>query len=387
MPVGRRRAKDQQLPLGVRPIGGRLYWQPPTKRERDERRKHGLPASVPLGEIVRVRGRIELTKAQRTKWSAVSGFRDAEAAPGTMAELFDDWENHELHYSPKGKKRPEETVRAYRHALKVARQRFDGVLYGKTEHEASRGRAIGTVDVQRFVKTVPSKAIGNLVLAVMNNVFDRAIREGRTTYNPCDKVVPNFIPPRTRAPMPWEVECLQALASPCMALMMAYEGITGDRIKELLSIRNAHKNAEGIEITRKGGKVETWEWSPKLRAIVDEAARLPGATPFPKSPLFPSRRGTPIAYKTFNEQWNALQARANAELAAGGVIDLGDDKIFPKIFPGLSIAPMHFHDLRSKVHDDAEARQRGSGHQQIGDTKAVAERHYARRPKLKQPLE
>lgn len=383
MPMGRKRTSDQQLLPGMRAIGGRLYWQPPTERERDLRRGQGLPASVPLGAIVRVRGRIELTEQQRKLWGELAGHREPDAKPGTMAELFDDWRDYELHKTPKGKPRADETVRYYKHALKVARARFADVAYGKTEHEASRGRAIGTVDVQRFVKTLPSKGVGNHVLAVMRNVFNRAIREGRTTYNPCDKAVKNHIEPRTRAPMAWEVEALQTLASPVVCLMMDYEAITGDRIREVLGLRNAHKKAEGIEVTRKGKRVETWEWSPRLRAIADAAAELPGATKFPASPLFPNRRGRPYAYKTFNGHWNELQAQVNAELAATGIIDPAT----LAVAPGLVIEEMHFHDLRSKVHDDAEDRKRGSGAEQIGDTPAVAGKHYARRPKVKQPLE
>ncbi len=58
-----------------------------------------------------------------------------------------------------------------------------------------------------------------------------------------------------------------------------------------------------------------------------------------------------------------------------------------ELHAGLAILDLHFHDLRSKTHDDAEEeRGVGAGAAQIGDTKAVAKRHYARREKRKKPL-
>jgi hypothetical protein len=52
----------------------------------------------------------------------------------------------------------------------------------------------------------------------------------------------------------------------------------------------------------------------------------------------------------------------------------------------LVIDDLHFHDWRSKTHDDARDKGR-KGHEQIGDTEAVAVRHYSRRPTSKLPLE
>jgi hypothetical protein len=135
-------------------------------------------------------------------------------------------------------------------------------------------------------------------------------------------------------------------------------------------------------VARKGGKVEVWKWTPALRRIWDEALKLPGATPFPKSPLFPARGRKPLSYSGFNTAWQALVKKANAELAGAGLVD--PDTL--ERHAGLAIEDLHFHDWRSKVHDDAVDKKR-DGAEQIGDTKAVATRHYDRRPKLKIPLE
>lgn len=377
--VGRRRTKDHHLPAGTREIDGVWYWQPTTKREREERRINREKTGEPIGCTLGPAGSV----IARKKWAEVSGFEDAPAAEGTVAELVKLWKDGKgLTHEPDGKRRAAATTKSYTNALTLLEQRFNAVRYGKTEHEASRGRAIGTADVQRFVRDCQSKSVANIALAVMKNIFDHAIREGHTTYNPCDKVVKNDMPAREREPLEWEVECLRALARPLLVSMMDYEGITGDRVNEILGILRAHCVAEGIRILRKGGRWETWEWSPELRRIFNEAAQLPGATPFPKSPLFPGRRGKRFTYSGFDTAWQALKRKATDALAAGVV-----DPDTLELHAGLAILDLHFHDLRSKTHDDAEdERGEGAGAEQIGDSKAVAKKHYARREKRKTPL-
>lgn len=381
--VGRKRTKDLQLLPGVRLIGGRLFWQPTSERERDERLAAGQKISEPLGAAVRIRGRVEMTKAQRKAWDELTGSKDADAEEGTVGELLALWEfsTDGLPRKPNGKPRAGGTIKSYTAALPAVKSRFAGMRYGKTEQDAARGKAIGTVDVQAFVAESESLSMGNLYLAALMNTFAYAIRKGKTVYNPCEDAVKNGLDPRTREPREWEVEVLGALARPLLALMMDYEGITGDRVSEILGILRSHCVAEGIRIRRKGGKWETWEWSPELQRIFNAAARLPGATPFPASPLFPGRRGKRFTYSGFNTAWQALKAEANEELTAGVV-----DPDTLELHAGLAILDLHFHDLRSKTHDDAEQGRVGAGAEQIGDTKAVAKKHYARREKRKKPL-
>lgn len=370
MRVGRRRERDLGLPKGVRPIGMRLFWQPPTARERKERREKNLPASVPLGAIVRVRGRIELTREQRRKWSEVSGYDDAQEAAGTMGELFAIWRRDGLPRTPKGKVRPKSTVKVYGSALKALERQFGACRYGKTDNDASRGEAIGPADVQAWV-SAGGRPMENTALAVLSNVFEHAIRIGKTTYNPCLSVVGNDQDARTREPAEWEVECLRTMADQLMGLLMDFEAATGWRVMSIVTMQRAQRTADGILATMKGGKRILLEWTPETRRIMAEADALPGGTAFPASPVFPTARRRAYSYSGFYGAWKALIARTNTELAGCEI--------------QLRIDDLHFHDLRSKAHDDAEDAGR-EGHELLANTERVADRHYARRARRVRPL-
>jgi hypothetical protein len=71
--------------------------------------------------------------------------------------------------------------------------------------------------------------------------------------------------------------------------------------------------------------------------------------------LFPNTRGDAYAYGGFNTAWTKLKAETNAALAECDV--------------QLRIDDLHFHDLRSKAHDDAEDEGR-PGHGLLGNTAA-----------------
>lgn len=385
MPVGRRRTKHLQLPLGVRLLGRSLFWQPTKDGDRVDREQRGLPTSVPLGPAVFAKGQPVLTKSQALKWVELAGMDEDLGGEDTVGYLVKVWKRDAIGIKADGSPRAAETIRSYKYAVPAVLERFGAARYGKTEHDASRGKALGPADIKRFIRACPRKGMANIYLAVLNNSFVHGIGEGFTVYNPCEDVAKNAMKSRRRSPAPWEFECLQTLAKLREQLLLEMVRVCGDRIREMLGILRADGSAEGITIRRKGGKVETWRWSPRLRWIWEEALKLPGATPFAKSPLFPARRGRPLSYSGFNSMWQALKLKTNAALA-GGVLDLGDDEIFPKVFPGLVIEDLHFHDWRSKTHDDARDQGR-KGHEQIGDTEAVAVRHYARRPTSKAPLE
>lgn len=364
MRVGRKRTGNFDCPPGVRPIAGRWYWQPTSKAERLERKAKGLKASVPLGKAG--------SKAAREKWAEVSGFNDPQGEDGTVGELLRLWKRDGIKKRPNGVPRADSTVEMYAASIPVLEERFGACRYGKTAMEASRGHAIGTAEIQRFVAEHEYPTMANRHFAVLDNAFEHAIRVGRTTYNPCRDVVKNEGGVREREPLPWEVECLRAMAPPLMGLQMDFEAITGWRIGDIRKLLRSCLTADGVRVRqKKRGKRQLWEWTPELRRIVEEAAALPGATPFPASPVFPSRRGKEQGKAGFASAWSRLLKRTNAALAQCEI--------------PLTIADLHFHDLRSKAHDDAEEAGR-EGHELLGNTRGVSRRHYSRREQKVRPL-
>jgi hypothetical protein len=373
--VGRKRTKNFDCPPGTREVNGRWFWQPTKKEERKERKRKGLKASVPLG--------VAGSKEARERWAEVSGYREAKAEPGTVSELLKLFKDHGIHRQPNGQPRSPNTIGQYRWCLTVLEPKFGACRYGKTEFEASRGQALGTAEIQQFVWD--NGSVGNKCFAVLDNAFDYAIRRGKTTYNPCDKVAKNEPNARTREALEWEVECLSTMASAVMALWMAMEDITGWRISDILKVVRAQVVPDGVRVQHgKRGKRRLWEWTPRLRWIVEEAGKLPRATLFPASPLFPQpagrNAGKRYSYAGFNAQWQQLKADVNAALAEG-IID--PDTL--QVHPGLQIEDLHFHDLRAKAHDDAEAEGL-PGHVLLGNTERVADKHYARREQRRRPL-
>lgn len=379
--VGRRRKSNHGLPAGVRLIGGSLFWQPTSKEEREERKRLKLPASVPLGKANMIRGRAEMTKAQRLKWAELTGLAEV-AEEGTVGELLTMFAAGPIKVRPNGKARAETTVKQYRWALTALRAKFGAARYGKTEFDASRGRAIGPAPIQAFI--TESGSLGRRYLAVLDGAFDNGIRKGKTVYNPCDKVIPPAGNPRTREPLEWEMECLismaYALERPVVALILRYKEISGYRISEVLRVHRRDQHGGGIRHTVKGGKTDTLEWSPGVREIVAEAEQLPHATKFPASPLFPHSRGKAYKYGGWYAAFHDLLLFTNKALDA--IVDAED---LSTVYPGLAIEDLHVHDVRSKVHDDAEAMGR-EGHEQLGNTERVADKHYARREKRRVPL-
>lgn len=384
---------DTKRPEGVVEKKGRWYYRPTSARARKERAGKGLPETIPLGAA----GSIEA----RQKWAELNGHRTPiadEAERGRVVEILRTFKAHGLAIKPNGKPRAPKTVKDYTLSIdNVLIPRFGAMRYGRTEFDASRGQAIGTVDVQRFVRSLldeagrPIQVAANRHAACLSAAFRWAIGEGMTTYNPCAGVARNAEDPRSREPQPWEVECLRAMAdtlpSPLMGLLMDYEGMTGWRISDIRLLDERQACSDGVRLKQgKRGKRQLWSWSEELRRIFREAEKLPGrararalaargnvvAGRFPLSPVFPSRTGKPLTLSGFESNWRRLRRITNEALA--------------QCESPLEIDDLHFHDIRSKAGDDAA----DAGFDLatfLGNDRAVADRHYARREQVVLPLD
>lgn len=383
--MGRRRLKKLGLPSGVQEKEGVWYWQPTTKRERIERaalRAEALARGerLTIGCTLGPAGSDEARKA----WAKVSGYAEVALADGTVNELLSLFEAEGVFKQANGEPRAETTVERYLAYVPILREKFGASRYAKTAEDVARGQALGPAEIQEFVQSHPHSAKANLLFAVLDNSFQFAISvKGRTTYNPCADVTKNPGGVRDREPLAWEVECLRVLAKPRLGLQMDFEAITGWRISGILELKRAQGTADGVRVKyKKRGKRWLWEWSPELRRIWREAEDLRGATRFGASPVFPTIFGTELSYEGFSTEWDGLKKATNAALRAG-VIDITAAGF--QVCPGLQIEDLTFHDLRSKAHDDAEDDGR-QGNDFLGNTAAVARRHYRRRARRIRPL-
>lgn len=327
----------------------------------------------------------------RQKWAEINGFREtAEPSKGVVQELLEGWimptnakwtpaSNAPIRTKDNGKPRAPSTVYQYTQYVKrVLLPRFGAMRYGKTASEASRGAAIGTVDVQRLIGDVGTTS-ANAYVGCLSSMFMWAKRRGYTTYNPCDDVAKIAQEASTREPKPWEVECLGAMAEHLgrkrLALMIDFESISGWRCVDMRHLVRKQLTPDGIQFTaQKNGKRMLLQWNDDLKRIVREALELPGARRagvFPLSYVFANRKGGKLSGGAFWDAFRLLVNQTNADLAACEI--------------PLSIDDLGFHDLRSKAGDDAEEAGVPM-HEFLGNTAAVAEKHYARRERKVVPL-
>jgi hypothetical protein len=365
-------------PPGVVEKKGRWYYRPTSHREREERAAKGLPETIPLGEADTVEA--------RTRWAELTGRRQPQGVIGTVEELLRTWitpgENGRpapIAVKDNGKPRAESTVKQYTWAVnKILIPRFGSMRYGKTAIEAARGHAIGTVDVQRFIADVGTTGV-NVSVACLSSVFMWAKRQGRTTYNPCDDVAKITQEGRSRAPKAWEVECLGAMAEALgrrrMALMIDFESISGWRSIDMRKLKRRQLTPEGIQSrAQKNGQRQLLQWNDDLKRIIRDALELPGAQRagvFPLSPVFANRAGGELSGNAFWDAFRLLLRQTNETLAECEI--------------PLAIEDLGFHDLRSKAGDDAEEAGVDM-HEFLGNTPAVASKHYARRERKVVPL-
>lgn len=373
-----RRSKDRR-PEGVILKKGRWYYRPTSQVERAERARKKLPETIPLGEAG--------SEAARIRWAQVTGRRATGGVTGRVEELLKAWitpgemgKPAPVTLKANGKPRAEGTIKQYTWCVnQVLMPRFGGLRYGKTAIDAARGEAIGTVDVQAFIAEVGTTS-ANHAVSCLSSVFMWAKRTGRTTYNPCEGAAKIAQEGRTREPQAWEVECLGAMAEHLgrkrMALMLDFEAISGWALVDMRSLQRRQLKAEGVKMSRrKTGARMLLEWSPDLRRIITEALELPGAQRagvFPLSYVFAARDGGQLSGGAFWDAFRLLLRQTNEALAGCEI--------------PLSIEDLGFHDLRSKAGDDYVEETGGEMHEFLGNTAAVANKHYARRERKVVPL-
>jgi integrase len=293
MTMGRPRTKRKDLPPG-------LYWS--------ERRGfyyyrvlHGETTYVGIGKVNR-------EKAIKG-WVKITNSTELNTKAGTFGELIDLFLRAEL---PRVKS--EKTRNEYERQCGKLRQRWGAEIYGQSDADAVARRALRRAFFQRYIRQVEIEDRGHVQanhdVRLAHRIFEIAIQQGLTEYNPVAGVEYIAEAPRKRPLTQAERDGIAAKAAPVFRLMLRLTEATGMRLTDVRLLR-VQQIADGcIELSQsKTDNDQRWEITPAVRGILDEASKLPGRAV--SMYIFPTRRGTP-----YSEQ-GVHHMRRNALTAAG----------------------------------------------------------------------
>ena len=178
------------------------------------------------------------------------------------------------------------------------------------------------------VRLAASPNMANRCMSVLRQVFAYALENQLVNSNPVIGVARYEERKRDRYLTDAEFAAIYAQALPRLQVIMDLCYLTGQRISDVLAIRQSDLTDAGISFRQ--GKTDeklTVRWTPELRAVVERAKGLRGN--IVAMTLLHNRRGKRPDYSTVKIQWSAACAKA-------GVVDA------------------HLHDLRAKSLTDAK---------------------------------
>lgn len=207
-------------------------------------------------------------------------------------------------------------------------------------------------DIYSYMDARKAPIRANREKALLSHVFQYAIRWGAAKDNPYRLVSRNAEKPRERYITDQELELFLSVCSPLIQCYVGVKRLTGLRSGDMLKIRLSDLTPEGLQVTQaKTGKKLVYEWTPELRAAVDQALRLPRTVR--GLYLFCTQLGQPYTAFGFRSMWQRAMKKAVA----------------------LGVERFTEHDIRAKVVTDARAlgqdAQRIAGHK----TSAMTDRY------------
>lgn len=197
---------------------------------------------------------------------------------------------------------------------------------------------VETTDVYRYLdhrgQTAPVAA--NREISLLGHVFQKAIRWGECKTNPCSGIEKHDESPRDRYVEHWELDAWCKRARPVVALVSELAYLTGLRRADLLAMTRSQFREDGILVkSAKTGRRGLIGWTPDLRRVIDELARIPKN---PSIYVVATRTGQPYSGSGFNTLWKRDMAAALAD----------EECPLTERF--------RLHDLRAKHATDAKAQ-------------------------------
>lgn len=162
------------------------------------------------------------------------------------------------------------------------------------------------VQMKRMMRDKPNMA--NRCLSVLRQVFDYALEEQLVDSNPAVGIKRNLEAKRERLISKKEYRLIYKHAAPRLQVIMDLLYFTGQRVRDVLHIKNSDLLEDGLAFTQqKTGVKLIVRWTPELR---DAVARAEALRDRPTPTLLHNRFGKVLDYSSIHLQW------ANATLAA-----------------------------------------------------------------------
>lgn len=208
---------------------------------------------------------------------------------------------------------------------------------------------IEALAITRGSKDKPANATANRHKACLQKICSWAVNNGKMKINPCVGVSKLKEKSRDRYITDQEYKAIYDNApSPCqVAMEIAY--LCMARISDVLALTMRDMREEGIFIEQsKTGVKQIKEWSPRLRAAVDQARALPRKSGMTTIYLISKPDGSPYAKRTIQMQYDKAKKSV-------GILDVT------------------FHDLKAKSISDFKGniqdKQHAAGHTNSNQTR------------------
>lgn len=348
MAMGRPRKTRTDLPDGLhfRADRGTYYYRPTRGAER------------PYIEL----GRVTREKAIR-EWVKITAKPEHPGGDGTVGEIIDRYITEEVPRRLRLGKIAKITADEYRRQVPALRTEFGARKFARTAAESDRHDVLRTADVDAYLRRLEGTrgaSMANHLVATLSAAFSFARRAGICTYNPCIGAERNIEQPRKVIIADDARERLLRAAPAALRLIASLSDVTTLRKTDIRLLLLTQIGDEWIRVTpsktrRRTGKTIEFAITPAVRAILNEAAALPGRKI--SMYVFPTRKGTPYSESALQTAW------ARAKLKAG-----------------LEGADLTFRDFRTTelnaIHREGGDATKTAGHASASTT----ERHYITEP-------
>jgi integrase len=321
--------KDRSLPIG-------LYYRAKFGTYGYRESGGGRGASrkfVSLGKITR--------EAAIDQWLAIQAKAEAceavaikaFAKAGTVAELIDAYIDIEMPRLVQLDQLSEKTAEGYTAQAAQLRTLFGSIKYAVTPNQALNRDVLRRADVERHMREfegVRGQVAANRRVALLSIIFEHGQSKALCAFNPCFKskrnreiARKNVISEDVRAKL------AASLRNHPLRLIAALSDITAMRKVDVVTLKVSSIGEGVIHVTpsktrRKTGIKQEFVITPAIRAILNDAAKLPGrkVSPITGAYVFPMDNGKPYNEFALQNAWQRAKKRAGLEDVAFTFRDL-----------------------------------------------------------------